>query len=91
MAKRKKITKIYRVTYYPPERSPTVTEFDKRPAALRYIREQFWDMLDTGDRLRRVKPGVYVLEDDYEATGERATADNYLHMYHWTLDEISVD
>ena len=92
MAKPKKPMKIYQVSCFSPETDQVgYVVFEKRPAALRYIKEQFWDQLDTGDRLRRIKPNIYVHEEDYECTGERDTADNYKHMYYWTLDEISVD
>jgi hypothetical protein len=55
----------------------------------RYVPEEgkdkFYEIHDTGDRLRKVAANVFVLEPDYENTGEKATADNYKHFYHWIV------
>jgi hypothetical protein len=42
-------------------------------------------MYDTGDRLRKVAPTIFVLEPDYQNTGEKASLDNYKHFYHWIV------
>jgi len=53
--------------------------------AKKIIKAKFNEMYDTGDRLRKVAANIFVLEPDYENTGERATADNYKHFYHWVI------
>ena len=81
--------KVYNVYFVDPENgSECIGVFGKRPAAVKFIKEEFWKSLDTGDRLRRVLPNTFVHEPDYENTGKRATATNYEHMYHWTIEEV---
>lgn len=53
--------------------------------AKKIIQDKFYEIHDTGDRLRKVAANIFVLEPDYENTGERATADNYEHFYHWIV------
>ena len=53
--------------------------------AKKIIQDKFNEIYDTGDRLRKVAANIFVLEPDYENTGERATADNYEHFYHWIV------
>jgi hypothetical protein len=55
--------------------------------AKKIIKAKFDEMYDTGDRLRKVAPNIFVLEPDYQNTGERASADNYKHMYHWIIKQ----
>jgi hypothetical protein len=49
------------------------------------VQNHFDDIFDTGDRLRKVAPNIFVLETDYTNTGERATLDNYKDFYHWII------
>jgi hypothetical protein len=53
--------------------------------AKKIIRDKFNEIYDTGDHLRKVAPNIFVLEPDYRNTGERASPDNYKHMYHWII------
>jgi len=53
--------------------------------ATELIQNHFDDIFDTGDRLRKVAPNIFVLETDYTNTGERATLDNYKDFYHWII------
>ena len=53
--------------------------------AKKIIKAKFDEMYDTGDRLRKVAPNIFVLEPDYRNTGERASSDNYKHFYHWII------
>ena len=53
--------------------------------AKKIIKSKFDEIYDTGDRLRKVAPNIFVLEPDYQNTGERASSDNYKHFYHWIV------
>lgn len=78
---------VYTVVFYNAgdETYKTIAKVRSPEKALQIIKSKFNEMYDTGDRLRKVAPNIYVLEPDYENTGERATADNYDHMYHWVI------
>ena len=76
----------YTVVFVDPNAGPKVLgKFNSVAEAKKLIRNSFDDMYDTGDHLRNVAPGIYVLEEDYRNTGERATANNYKHFYHWII------
>ena len=76
----------YTVVFVDPNTGPKVLgKFNSVAEAKKLIRNSFDDMYDTGDHLRNVAPGIYVLEEDYRNTGERATANNYKHFYHWII------
>jgi hypothetical protein len=69
-----------------PSAGPKVVgKFNSVVEAKKLIKDSFNDMYDTGDHLRNVAPGIYVLEEDYRNTGEKATANNYKHFYHWII------
>jgi len=53
--------------------------------AKKISKAKFDEMYDTGDRLRKVAPNIFVLEPDYQNTGEKASLDNYKHFYHWII------
>jgi hypothetical protein len=77
---------VYTVVFVDPSVGPKVVgKFNNAAEAKKLIRDSFNDMYDTGDHLRNVAPGIYVLEEDYRNTGERATAKNYKHFYHWII------
>ena len=67
----------------------TIAMADSPAKALEIIKKEFYDIYDTGDRLRRVAPNIFVMEPDYENTGERATIDNYDSMYHWIVKQAA--
>ena len=67
----------------------TIAMADSPEKALKIIKNAFYDIHDTGDRLRRVAPNIFVMEPDYENTGERATIDNYDSMYHWIVKQAA--
>jgi len=76
----------YTVVFVDPHAVPKVVgKFNSVVEAKQLIRDSFNDMYDTGDHLRNVAPGIYVLEEDYRNTGKRATAKNYKHFYHWII------
>lgn len=58
--------------------------------AKKLIKNSFYDLRDTGDRLKKVGPMTYALEPDYDNTGDLATPDNYKHMYHWVIKKAVV-
>ena len=79
----------FSVTFVDPEDGPKhVGDYSKFSLAKKVIKDQFNKLLDTGDRLRQVRMGVFVLEEDYENTGKRATATNYKDFYYWRVDEV---
>ena len=86
----KKPRKLYHVSYFEPGAEPKFFVFERRPAAIKHIKDRFYALQDTGDRLRRVsiKPVIYALEPDCDNTGERVTEKNYPYFYHWILAEI---
>jgi len=53
--------------------------------ATKLIKNKFYDIFDTGDRLRKVAPHIFALETDYTNTGVRVTPDNYKYFYHWIV------
>lgn len=63
----------------------TVGRASSPEQAKKIIKDKFYEIYDSGDRLRKVAPNIFVLEPDYENTGEKASADNYEHMYHWII------
>ena len=65
----------------------TIATADSPAKALEIIKQAFYDIYDTGDRLRRVAPNIFVMEPDYENTGERATIDNFDSMCHWIVKQ----
>ena len=76
----------YTVVFVDPNAGPKVLgKFNSVAEAKKLIRNSFDDMYDAGDHLRNVAPGIYVLEEDYRNTGEKATANNYKHFYHWII------
>ena len=78
----------YTVVFVDPSDAPKqIGTFDNAAEAKQLIRNSYREMYDTGDHLRNVAPGIYVLEEDYRNTGEQATADNYKHMYHWIIQK----
>ena len=80
----------YTVVFVDPSDAPKqIGTFDNAAEAKQLIRNSYREMYDTGDHLRNVAPGIYVLEEDYRNTGEQATADNYKHMYHWIIQKSS--
>ena len=80
----------YTVVFVDPSVGPEqIGTFDNAAEAKQLIKNSYREMYDTGDHLRNVAPGIYVLEEDYRNTGEQATADNYKHMYHWIIQKSS--
>ena len=49
------------------------------------IKTKFYDIFDTGDRLRKVASHIFALETDYTNTGKRVNSDNYKDFYHWIV------
>jgi hypothetical protein len=69
----------------PDKGAKTVGQASGPDQAKKIIKDKFYEIHDTGDRLRKVAANIFVLEPDYENTGEKATADNYKHFYHWIV------
>jgi hypothetical protein len=79
-------TKTYKVIFVDPDAGEEVIGNVNAPKEVtKIIRDKFNSMYDTGDRLRKVAPNIFVLEPDYQNTGEKASLDNYKHFYHWIV------
>ena len=79
-------TSILKIIFVDPDMGAKVVGKASNPEeAKKIIRDKFNEIYDTGDRLRKVAPNIFVLEPDYRNTGERASSDNYKHMYHWII------
>jgi len=76
----------YKVIFVDPtEGSKVIGQVGNLADAKKIIRDNFNEIYDSGDNLRKVAPNIFVLETDYRNTGERASSDNYKHMYHWII------
>lgn len=63
----------------------TIAKGQSYKNALKIIKNNSDQMYDEGDHLRKISSNIYVHEPDYKNTGERASANNYKHMYHWII------
>ncbi len=79
-------TGILKIIFVDPDKGDkTVGQASNADEAKKIIKDKFYEIHDTGDRLRKVAANIFVLEPDYENTGEKASADNYKHFYHWIV------
>ena len=76
----------YKVIFVDPtEGSKVVGQVSNLVDAKKIIRDNFKQIYDSGDNLRKVAPNIFVLEPDYRNTDDLASINNYKHMYHWII------